>query len=311
MSTPSDADRYADVKLDLNCPKCGSGGLIPLGQLDCMLVCYGCRSRFSLERQGLVELPADRLQVQVRSHLSDWKGHEAILQTRSAVFGNWLLDQGINLLASGWGRCALACVAILAVGGSIALGGRSAVEKPPLEIPDSLDGRAKLFSEALVRRDMSLLTRLTDPAQHRALRIWLAHGSGIPQPVEDKDNRRPCRSCQHGIQQHQRRLRRRPRSSVARQRKSACAQRAMGAAWCRLVLPPGAAAFSQRRQRHRPALLQAEQALANCWRHRHVSSRPTPERRRRRDLIRGPGIARRCRRFSHWPSRDRAICQAG
>jgi len=29
------------------------------------------------------------------------------------------------------------------------------------------------------------LIGLTDPAQHRTLRIWLAHGSGLPAPAAD------------------------------------------------------------------------------------------------------------------------------
>jgi hypothetical protein len=187
MKTPSDADRYADVKLDLSCPKCGSGGLIPLKQLDRVLYCYGCRSRFGVERQGLVERPHDRVPVQVRTHSSDWQGHEAIIESRSTVFRNWLFDRGIDFLAHGWGRWALAAVVVLVIGGSVALGGRSTAKKPPLELPASLDGRAKMFTEALARRNMEVLIRLTDPAQHRALRIWLAHSSKVLQAVEDQE----------------------------------------------------------------------------------------------------------------------------
>ena len=185
MKTP-DADRYADVKLDLACPKCGSGGLISLEQLDRVLYCYGCRSRFGVERQGLVERSHDRIPVQVRKHLSDWQGHEAILESRSTVFGGWLLDRGIDFVVRGWGRWVLAAAAVLLIGGSVALGGRSAMAKPVLELPTSLDGRARLFTEALARRDMQVMIRLTDPSQHRALRIWLAHGSGVPRAVEDE-----------------------------------------------------------------------------------------------------------------------------
>ncbi len=80
----------------------------------------------------------------------------------------------------------LACVVILAVGGATAIGGRAPIKNPPLEIPDSLDGRVTMFTEALAHRNMEVMIRLTDPAQHRALRIWLAHGSGIPKAVDDK-----------------------------------------------------------------------------------------------------------------------------
>jgi hypothetical protein len=187
MGTSSDADRYMGLTLNLSCPKCGSGGLIPLEQLDRMLFCHGCQSRFGVEPQGLVELDQDRFQVHVRSHLSDWEGHEAILQSRPAVFGAWLLDGATDFLRHGWPRWMLACVMILAIGGSIALGGRAPIKNPPLEIPDSLDGRVKMFTEALARRNMEVMIRLTDPAQYRALRIWLAHGSRIPKPVEDKE----------------------------------------------------------------------------------------------------------------------------
>jgi hypothetical protein len=187
MKALSDADRYADVKLDLSCPKCGSGGLIPLKQLNRVLYCYGCRSRFGVERQGLVERPQDRIQVHVRTHSSDWKGHEAIIQNRSAVFRNWLWERGSDFFSRGWGRWALATTLVLMISGSIALGRRGGAEKRPLDVPDSLEGRAKMFTEAVARRNMEVMIRLTNPAQHRALRIWLAHDSALPQPVEDPE----------------------------------------------------------------------------------------------------------------------------
>ena len=65
------------------------------------------------------------------------------------------------------------------------------VDLPPepavVEIPDTLDGRVVLFNQALVKRDMALLTRLTDPAQHRPMRIWLGKGAGIPAKASDEE----------------------------------------------------------------------------------------------------------------------------
>jgi hypothetical protein len=42
-----------------------------------------------------------------------------------------------------------------------------------------------MFTGALASRNMELLIRLTDPSQHRALRIWLAHG--LPEPDKTAD----------------------------------------------------------------------------------------------------------------------------
>ncbi len=71
------------------------------------------------------------------------------------------------------------------VGVSVALANRRPPPPPPLEIPDSLAGRAAVFGDALARRDMEVLIRLTDPAQYRALRTWLAHGQDEAQrPAE-------------------------------------------------------------------------------------------------------------------------------
>ncbi len=71
------------------------------------------------------------------------------------------------------------------VGVSVAVAGRKPAPPTPLEIPDSLEGRAAMFSDALTRRDMEVLIRLTDPAQYRALRTWLAHG--LPEPAQATD----------------------------------------------------------------------------------------------------------------------------
>ena len=180
MHAEPDADRYADIKLRLRCPHCGSTGLVPLEQLDQMLFCFGCQQRYRVERQRLVELPGDRVGVQVRTHLSEWQGHEAILTNRRSPLGGWLLQWLIGFLTRGAAPWAALVLSLLIVGDWIALGNRGPEEKPPLVIPDSLVPRAEMFSQALARRDMEVMIRLTDPAQHRALRIWLAHGSDVP-----------------------------------------------------------------------------------------------------------------------------------
>ncbi|HTU24159.1 MAG TPA: hypothetical protein VMF30_02100 [Pirellulales bacterium] len=187
MRTQPDADRYSDLRLELACPKCQSGGLIPLEQLDQMLFCRGCQTRFCVEPQGLVELPEDRVGVQVRTHSSDWEPHQVILTSRSKMVGGWLLDRTVLFLTQGRLRWAVGVVLLAAIIAVVTIGGRSPAEPAPLVLPDSLEERAQVFTEALVRRDMPLMIRLTDPAQHRALRIWLAHGSQLPKPVEDRD----------------------------------------------------------------------------------------------------------------------------
>ena len=193
MNDQTDADRYADVKLNLTCPRCGSTGLVSLEQLDRMLFCFGCQQRYRVERQGLVEMSGNRVQVQVRTHLSDWQGHEAILESRSAAVGTWLVDRLIGFLTGGRARWAALALGVLAIGAWIAVANRAPVEKPPLEIPTALNLRAEMFSQALARRDMEVLIRLTDPAQHRALRIWLAHGSDVPGQVADAEPELPAK----------------------------------------------------------------------------------------------------------------------
>jgi hypothetical protein len=186
MAIESDADRYADVKLNLACPKCGSEGLIPLDGLDHMLYCHGCQSRFALERQGLVEIPDHHFHVQVRSHLSDWAGHHAVLDRRSEIFGHWMVDRVVGFFIEGRLRWFAMAGAILLTVAGIAIGNRAPTQKAPLVIPDSLPGRAQLFTQALAKRDMELMIRLTDSRQHRAMRIWFAHLTDIPESTDDE-----------------------------------------------------------------------------------------------------------------------------
>ena len=123
--------------------------------------------------------------MQVRTHLSEWQGHEAILTSRWSGLGGRLLEWLIDFLTRGAARWAALVVSLLAVGAWIAIGNRGPEQKPPLEIPDLLAPRAEMFSQALARRNMGVMIRLTDPAQHRALRIWLAHGADLPRQIDD------------------------------------------------------------------------------------------------------------------------------
>ena len=88
-----------------------------------------------------------------------------------------------------WPRAARALALLVTVlslaGVSVALAGRKPPPPVPLEIPDSLEGRAAMFTAAVARRDMQVMIRLTDPAQYRALRTWLAHGQGQPAQTPD------------------------------------------------------------------------------------------------------------------------------
>ena len=88
MSVPLDADRYANLELELACPKCHGHGLIPLQHLDRVLFCRRCSAMFRVEPLGLVELEqpeTEKISVQVRSSSSDWKKHSAVLHRNLGV----------------------------------------------------------------------------------------------------------------------------------------------------------------------------------------------------------------------------------
>ncbi|MBI2824201.1 MAG: hypothetical protein HYX69_05900 [Planctomycetia bacterium] len=186
MCIPSDADRYSAMELALVCPKCASEGLVAWEHLDRRLICRGCWTVYRVEPNGLVEVEqqeCERILVAVRTGSSEWRRHEAVIERAPGV-ADRLRDVGVHILTSWTGRLSLAAVVML-VG---ILWGTGRLSRPPVAVsaarlPDSLDERATLLAEAVARRDMTLLVQLTDPSQHRALRIWLAHGKDLPKEV--------------------------------------------------------------------------------------------------------------------------------
>jgi hypothetical protein len=191
MTVIGDADRYSNVKIELACPKCGSAGLIPVEHLDRVLSCTGCSSLFRVEASGLAEWDEpleERISVQVRSSSSAWHDHEARIEKAPSV-AKWLRAGAIAWATSRPARWGAACGAALLIFGSVALSMRESAPPPTADFPTSLDERAALFTEALARRDMEVLIRLTDPSQHRALRTWLAHGADLPPRTSDDDSR--------------------------------------------------------------------------------------------------------------------------
>jgi hypothetical protein len=186
VSESPQTERYANLEVKMVCPNCRSGGMIPWKQLERVLICRGCGNRYRVEASGLVALPqlrADRIRLQVRTNSSAWSDHSAVLM-RSPDWGTRLRDAGWALLLRGYTRWVLAGVLLASLCVPLAFGSRAPAPPAPLVIPDELDGRAALLAQSLARRDMAVLIRLTDPEQHRALRIWLAHASDLPGPYE-------------------------------------------------------------------------------------------------------------------------------
>ncbi len=183
MAIPLDADRYSDVKLALVCQKCRASGLIPIQHLDRVLYCRGCASSFRVEPGGLVEIetpPEERIAVQVRSSSSQWQDHRAVIQ-REPSLRERLSDIGTSLAASNVARAVALCGIVGVISGLVLLASKGPAPPVHRELPTALPERAALLTEALATRDMEVLIGLTDPSQHRALRIWLAHGKDLPQ----------------------------------------------------------------------------------------------------------------------------------
>jgi hypothetical protein len=189
MSTVPDADRYLDMNVELVCPKCGTGGLIPWQRLDRALWCQRCSILFRVEANRLVELEEsahERISVQVRSSSSEWHDHKAVIEKAPSVAAR-LLAGALEVATHKYAPWAAVLGAILLIVGSLATATRKEARPLPLEMPMLLDERAILLAEALVRRDMEVLILLTDPSQHRALRIWLAHGKDLPRQMSNEN----------------------------------------------------------------------------------------------------------------------------
>ncbi|HEV3136638.1 MAG TPA: hypothetical protein VGZ26_02020, partial [Pirellulales bacterium] len=195
MSTLSDADRYLEMNVELVCPKCGSAGLIPWQRLDRALYCRACSILFRVDANRLVELeesPHERILVQVRSSSSEWRDHQAVIEKATSIAAR-LRTFAIEIATGTHARWGALCGAILLIVASLATIAREPPLPSPLEIPTRLEERAVLLAEALARRDMKVLIALTDPSQHRALRIWLAHGKDLPEQISDDDQQAPSK----------------------------------------------------------------------------------------------------------------------
>jgi hypothetical protein len=134
----------------------------------------------------LEETPEERLSVEVRGISSGWTRHVAVVD-RPLRVGQQIQQSAISLTSSKFVRWAVVVTTTLWIVGIAMLVRREAPVVERTELPTGLDDRAVLFADALVRRDMDVLTRLTDPAEHRAMRIWVAHGKDLPQQASAGD----------------------------------------------------------------------------------------------------------------------------
>ena len=165
----------SDDRLPMICLNCGAKGAVPRDRLHGLLHCRGCGAFFRLEGcGGLVEvsppaLPPAKLRVAVRSCTSSWEAHDIPDPSQRATRpASLALTRGW-----GWRSITLAILTLLVLGVlAVAWARRSPPGQP--ELPRDLEARAKLWGEAWLKRDTSLLVRLTDPTEDRALRRWLA-----------------------------------------------------------------------------------------------------------------------------------------
>lgn len=189
MPASRDNDRYLarPASLKLACSQCGSSGLIPLTQLSGTLFCASCRVWYRVQRNGLQAVTPskdERILVAVRTSSSAWRQHQAVLRAPLA----WRVrvwQRALKFLGEGRARWALAAALLIIVLFTAICGGMadSQATASSLSLPTGLSERAQLCTQALARRDVALVTSLTDPAMHRALRIWLAHAKELPPPV--------------------------------------------------------------------------------------------------------------------------------
>lgn len=189
MTAPVDPNRYADMRLKLACLHCGSSGMIPWKQLDRVLFCRNCEILFRVEPHGLVEIALPQrecITVQVRGNASQWQGHQAVIEPPPTL-GQRTRVLAASLAANWLVRVAAGCAVVCLVAASFYSATRQPAPPAPFQPPSSLTERAILWTEALVRRDLARLILLTEPSEHRALRIWLAHGEDVPAPVSASD----------------------------------------------------------------------------------------------------------------------------
>ena len=184
MTDACDADRYAHLELELACPHCRSRGLIPWEHLDRLLLCHGCSAVFRVEPTGLVELDEpqkESILIQVRSNSSQWREEKIVLQ-RQPTLHERLCAAALEFVTNRWTLRLVPCVLVGLIVAAVVLS-REPPPPPEFILPTALEERATLLGTAVARRDVNLLVRMTDPSQHRAARIWLAHEKQLPQVV--------------------------------------------------------------------------------------------------------------------------------
>lgn len=189
MDAPADPDRYTSLKLALalDCPNCQSRGLIPWQHLDRLLYCRGCLAMFRVLPGGLEQLDEpqrESYQCQVRSNSSEWHEEKVVLPKRPTLKQR-LREAAIQVAGTRAFLRVCILASVLTAVTAIAMMVRHDPRTPARELPVELEDRAVLLAEALVRRDVNLLLRMTDPAQHRAMRIWLAHAKDLPRRISD------------------------------------------------------------------------------------------------------------------------------
>lgn len=183
QSTRENAQPY--WHLTLQCPHCGSTGVMPWDRLDRMFSCRACATWYRMDGVGRLvktDPPAPAAKVAVRSAFSDWSEHQLAQRrgwrwkfTKRGGLG-WVVAPVEWLLATTWpARAALACVLVGLLASACWLSNRSTAAPATLgPLPDKLEDRAQLLAASWIRRDAATMRRLTLPENGRELQHWSA-----------------------------------------------------------------------------------------------------------------------------------------
>lgn len=190
------SERRRQSLLTLACPACGTAGLIRWDRLDKLLRCHGCATWFRLQREGelvivpppVLEEKPETIRVEVRSCQSNWKAHDAPLPRDVETPPRLAIRAFLRGLPLHW----IAACSVLLIGGVVTAALLLHRPVPPHlgELPVELEPRARLLAEAWLAKDTAQMLRLTDAAQDRVLRRWLADH---PPPVADASSSSPPR----------------------------------------------------------------------------------------------------------------------